>query len=158
MPDDTRELVAPSDATRVDEVALALVNDDRTRAGWPKATNLTFLAMSDQEAYRSSARAAIAAMQPEGWQPIETAKIDCETEVDLWCEGLEGDGWLLRGIIYPGEPMWIKTSDGGDYFPHENGGWVTHWRPTPAAPLNRLPLPTAPIAASPTMSDKGDER
>ena len=89
--------------------------------------------------------AAIAAMPTPGeWRPMAEAERDCVTERDFWCEGLEGDGWLLRGRLNIGEPVWIVTNE-GDYFPHENGGWITHWRPVPAPPVDRQPLPPAPV-------------
>lgn len=71
-----------------------------------------------------------------GWMPIDTAPRDGETVIDLWCEGLDEDGWLMRGSLHIGEPQWLKTEDGGDYFPHENGGYFTHWMPLPPPPNN----------------------
>jgi hypothetical protein len=45
----------------VERVALALLNDDRTRHGLAEATSLA--TFSDRDAYRSSARAAMVALQ-----------------------------------------------------------------------------------------------
>lgn len=72
-----------------------------------------------------------------GWQPIETAPRDCVTECIFWCQG-EVDGWVLFGVLVPGEPQWLsrQSYDATDYWPHENGGYLTHWMPLPAAPTD----------------------
>lgn len=129
----------PEDVERVARVAQAIIEAQEPHRDFRLNPHYE----EQLAATRPIARAAIAAM-PTPWRPIETLERDCETEVDLWCEGLEGDGWLLRGVPYIGEPMWIKTWEGTDYFPHENGGWVTHWCPVPAPPADRQPLPSPP--------------
>ena len=70
----------------------------------------------------------------DGWRDIASAPRDRVTEIDMWCEGLDEEGWLIRGILYPSEPQRVCRDDDTDYYPHENGGYLTHWRPLPAAP------------------------
>lgn len=95
---------------------------------------------------RAAADEALATHSPapmagEGWQDIETVNRDCMTEIDMWCASAEadGEGWNLRGILMIGTPDWIKREDASDYFPHENGGFLTHWRPLPAPPAAAHP-------------------
>lgn len=83
---------------------------------------------------------AAASEAGEGWQDIETADRDCMTNIDMWCASAEadGEGWNLRGILMIGTPDWIRREDASDYFPHENGGFLTHWRPLPTPPATAL--------------------
>lgn len=67
----------------VERVALALLNDDRTRNGWPAVTSLE--RFSDREAYRSSARAALAATKyHDGWDEdvaIQASRIGIDAAI-----------------------------------------------------------------------------
>lgn len=76
--------------------------------------------------------------EQDGWQPFESYVRDCETEIDMWCQGIDGDGWNLRGILMIGTPDWVKRTDATDYWPHENGCVITHVRPLPTPPAIRL--------------------
>lgn len=88
--------------------------------------------------YIRQAQAALTALEAmglvvQGWQDIKSAPP--LTEIDIWITGLEEDGWRISGQIpSTQEPLWIKT-EAGNYWPHENGGYPTHWMPLPAAPL-----------------------
>ncbi len=66
------------------------------------------------------------------WQPIETAPKDIE--IDLWVTGLEGGGWRKTGRLIASDPGCMVDEEGETYWPHENGGWFTHWQPLPSPP------------------------
>lgn len=67
-----------------------------------------------------------------GWQPIETAP--CGIDIDVWISTLEGGGWRKTGHIVSVDPFCMLDENWCPYFPHENGGWATHWMPLPSAP------------------------
>ena len=94
---------------QVERVALALLNDDRTRNGWPAADALSHLAEHDADAYRSSARAAIAALAQSPGDEVEAA--------------------AARLIDQSDEPSWL----GGNYPARMN-----YWRDKAIEVANRL--------------------
>lgn len=67
----------------IERIALALLNDDRARHGLPYATSLDGFA--DREAYRSSARAALAAAKySDGWDEdvaIKASRIGLDASI-----------------------------------------------------------------------------
>jgi hypothetical protein len=74
------------------------------------------------------------------WQPIETAPL-CAEEVLVWVSSVEpdGEGWIKVGTIGHFDPVCLIDYDGCEYWPHENGGYPTHWQP--------MPLPPAPTSS-----------
>lgn len=69
----------------VDRVALALLNDDRTRNGWLAFDTLSRMRDEDAEAYRGSARAALAVCSDarEGLKAgIEAAAMAADAKAD----------------------------------------------------------------------------
>ncbi|PZU80124.1 MAG: hypothetical protein DI530_06360 [Sphingomonas sp.] len=93
----------------MERVALALLNDDRARNGWPAADALSHLADHDADAYRSSARAAIVALAQLPGDEVEAA--------------------AARLIDQSDEPSWM----GGNYPARMN-----YWRDKAIEVANRL--------------------
>ena len=75
---------------------------------------------------------------PDGWRPIETAKLD-GTKADLWCTspGLSAGGGRVPDCWHS-EGKWWRYDDSKyatDINNCRSEVWnVTHWRPLPAAP------------------------
>lgn len=69
------------------------------------------------------------------WQPIETAPF-CAEQVMVWVtsDSIDGDGWVKVGTVVHIEPLALIDDNGCEYWPHENGGYPTHWMPLPSAP------------------------
>lgn len=67
------------------------------------------------------------------WQHINTASIG---DAGLfWCvEDVTGETWIKAGELVRDEPHCIVDDNGVVYWPHENGGWVSHWQPYPEGP------------------------
>ena len=99
----------PVSGDEVERVALALLNDDRARNGWPAADALSHLADHDADAYRSSARAAIVALAQLPGDEVEAA--------------------AARLIDQSDEPSWM----GGNYPARMN-----YWRDKAIEVANRL--------------------
>lgn len=79
----------PVSGDEVERVALALLNDDRARNGWPAADALSHLADHDADAYRSSARAAIAALVQSPGDEVEAAaaRLIDQSDEPSWIAG-----------------------------------------------------------------------
>jgi hypothetical protein len=67
-----------------------------------------------------------------GWRTIDSAPY--AQVIDLWCQSVEGEGWRKTGYLTHHNPQRLLDEDGYAYFPHENGGWFSHWMPLPAPP------------------------
>jgi hypothetical protein len=68
-----------------------------------------------------------------GWQHWETAPVN--EVVDWWIASDHDDGWRKTGYrCNSADPLCIVEENGGLYWPHENGGWPTHWMPLPEPP------------------------
>ena len=67
------------------------------------------------------------------WQPISSAPIGWEHEVDLWVENCGHGGRIsdCRASLSNGKPDWHTRSDDGWQRIH---GKVTHWMPLPVPP------------------------
>lgn len=121
--------VTQEDDAAAAEIIRVVVN--LIRAGKPISSEVEGIIARHHQAALTAARPALVA-----WQPIET--VPTMQEVDIWIEGIDGDGWRVTGEVYSTqEPMWIKT-EMGNYFPHENGGFPTHWQPLPAPPATAI--------------------
>jgi hypothetical protein len=72
----------------------------------------------------------------DAWQSWTDAPVN--EVVDWWIASEDGGGWLKRGYrCNSADPLAIVEEDGGLYWPHENGGWPTHWQPLPEPPAMR---------------------
>lgn len=67
------------------------------------------------------------------WQNIDCASIG-DTGL-FWCvEDGTGEGWIKAGELARDEPHAIVDDNDMFYWPHENGGWISHWQPYPEGP------------------------
>lgn len=67
-----------------------------------------------------------------GWLPIESAPLGID--IDVWISALESNGWRKTGHIVSVDPFCMLDENWCPYFPHENGGWATHWMSIPEGP------------------------
>ncbi|MBN8979328.1 MAG: hypothetical protein J0I08_22960 [Rhizobiales bacterium] len=68
------------------------------------------------------------------WQDIGTAKLG--HRIDALCVDV-GDGSevvFLNVVLADDEEPYAFIHDGGTYWPHQNGFYLTHWRPTTSPP------------------------
>ncbi len=81
--------------TMVEKMALALLNADRTRNGWPEIVNFRLLSELDADTYRSSARAALTALL----EPSEGMVRAGEVPTDDFHRGLYEFGDAFQNAI-----------------------------------------------------------
>jgi len=84
------------------------------------------------------------AQQPEGWRPIEMAKLGQLATFWIASADAEEEGWHKFGYVAETVPLCIRDDEGYTYWPHENGGYATHFQPVlppPAAMLDVAPIP-----------------
>lgn len=100
------------------------ISTETEREGFYNRTARALLAL-----IQSHTAAAVAAQ----WRPLEEAPVG--EVVDWWIVGLDEPGWRITGHRdNSAEPLCIVTEDRQLYWPHENGGYPTHWQPLPAPP------------------------
>jgi hypothetical protein len=134
-----RIIEAMLDSPFIDDEWLTGTSQQRMRCAHYAGIALpTMLATIEQQA--ATITSLTAEVEKRAWQPIETAPID--KVVDWWIAS-DGDkgGWRKTGYrLNDHDCLCVIEEDGRPYWPHENGGWPTHWMPQPEPPQSNLPI------------------